>query len=258
MGIKGAIFGDIIGSKYEFTGCPNPKTCKLLDNTHFFTDDTIMACAVKWALDNAVPFDNAYKVFTQYYKYYPKAGWGANFMNWAFHNGAGHRQSLGNGSAMRVGYISDFCNNIDDVFYYADSSATPTHNTEEGRTGAVAVAKIAYTAQFTDSKDKLLEIARKYYGSDVDKTLDEYKHSYRWSEICKDSVPLAFRCFYEAEDFESCIRNVLSIYCDSDTICAIAGNIAESFWPNDKFFDEHKLEDYLDSFLLFVLDEENV
>ena len=46
----------------------------------------------------------------------------------------------------------------------------------------------------------------------------------------KTTVPQAFRCFYEATDFEDTIRNAISIGGDSDTVAAIAGSIAEAYY----------------------------
>ena len=55
------------------------------------------------------------------------------------------------------------------------------------------------------------------------------KH-YRWTEKCCDTVPAAMRCFYESTDYESFIRNIFSLDCDSDTFGAIAGGVAEEFY----------------------------
>ena len=43
-------------------------------------------------------------------------------------------------------------------------------------------------------------------------------------------MPEAFECFLEAESYEDCIRNVMYIGGDTDTLAAIAGAIAEAFW----------------------------
>lgn len=43
------------------------------------------------------------------------------------------------------------------------------------------------------------------------------------NESSQGSVPAAMRCFYESTDYESFIRNIYSLPCDSDTFGAIAG-----------------------------------
>ena len=42
-------------------------------------------------------------------------------------------------------------------------------------------------------------------------------------------------CFFESNSFEDCIRNAVSVGGDTDTICAIAGSVAEAYFeiPNE-------------------------
>ena len=51
-----------------------------------------------------------------------------------------------------------------------------------------------------------------------------------WDDSCHGTVPVAMRCFYESNDYESFIRNIYSLECDSDTFGAIAGGVAEEFY----------------------------
>ena len=44
------------------------------------------------------------------------------------------------------------------------------------------------------------------------------------------TMPEAFECFLESESYEGCLRNVMYIGGDTDTLCAIAGAIAEAYW----------------------------
>lgn len=62
------------------------------------------------------------------------------------------------------------------------------------------------------------------------RSLDEIRPRYKWNESCHGSVPAAMRCFYESTDYESFIRNIFSLECDSDTFGAIAGGVAEEFY----------------------------
>ncbi len=56
-------------------------------------------------------------------------------------------------------------------------------------------------------------------------SLDEIGPRYKWNESRQGSVTAAMRCVYE-----SFIRNVFSLECDSDTFGAIAGGVAEEFY----------------------------
>ena len=82
--------------------------------------------------------------------------------------------------------------------------------------------------------------------------MEELQKTYEYNETCQRTVPEAFRCFYEATDFQDAIRNAISIGGDSDTVAAIAGSMAEAKWgvPEEierealKRMDERLLETY--------------
>ncbi len=64
----------------------------------------------------------------------------------------------------------------------------------------------------------------------------------------------AMKCFYESTDYESFIRNVFSLPCDSDTLGAIAGGVAEEFYHGFGNVDADLiLEKYLDDELMTIL-----
>ena len=65
-----------------------------------------------------------------------------------------------------------------------------------------------------------------YYSLDYD--LEELRHNYKFSSKTINSVPQALFCFFESSDFESTIRNAISIGGDTDTIACIAGSLAEA------------------------------
>jgi ADP-ribosylglycohydrolase len=59
---------------------------------------------------------------------------------------------------------------------------------------------------------------------------NELKKDYKRDITCQTSVPVALRCFYESEDFHSFLVNVISLDCDTDTLAAIGGGIAEEYY----------------------------
>lgn len=68
------------------------------------------------------------------------------------------------------------------------------------------------------------------YEYSIGNSLDDIRLRYKWNESCQGSVPAAMRCFYESTDYESFMRNIYSLSCDSDTFGAIAGGVAEEFY----------------------------
>lgn len=110
------------------------------------------------------------------------------------------------------------------------------------------------------SKKEIKEyVIEQYPSSDylwsVEKTLDEIREDYKWDVTCQGSVPVAIRCFLESEDYESFLRNVLSLKCDTDTLCAIGGGIAEEFYHGTNFDNVFLLQKYLDTKLYNLISD---
>ena len=77
----GAIVGDIVGSVYEWDNIKT-KDFPLFRDDCFFTDDTVMTCAVAEAIMNGGQKDNFIDAMKKYGRMYPDAGYGARFSNW--------------------------------------------------------------------------------------------------------------------------------------------------------------------------------
>ena len=77
------------------------------------------------------------------------------------------------------------------------------------------------------------------FGYDLSRTLDDIRPGYYHVEDCMRTMPEAFVCFLESESYEDCVRNVMYIGGDTDTLAAIAGAIAEAIWGiPDVFIDK--------------------
>lgn len=101
--IWGAVFGDIIGSYYE-THCTKDIDFEFRRESAF-TDDTVMTAAVCKAItldSRPVPFLrlNARALeyaaqYKQFYSFYPNAGYGQMFSDWARERGFSRQRSYG-------------------------------------------------------------------------------------------------------------------------------------------------------------------
>lgn len=260
MAIIGAILGDIAGSKWEFN---RPKDLdyehiELFQDDSYYTDDTVLSVATKYALENEVSFKDAYNEFGNDYI---DCGYGDRFFEWLIFKSKKPYKSCGNGSAMRVSPVIDFAKSRDDIIKYATMSAECTHNHQEGIKGAVVTATCGWMAKNGASKKEIEEYASReypagsYYKYPVSMSMKELREVYRWDETCQGSVPAAIRCFLDSEDYESFIRNVLSFKCDSDTLGAIGGDIAEAFYKGTGFNNDELLKKYLDEKLYGIVKE---
>lgn len=235
MAIKGAILGDILGSTYEF-GRPKDLgwvNVPLLDEkTAHFTDDTVMTLAVKKAIIEGRDFTDT---MVELGRKYPDRGYGEHFHKWFMKNDHMPYNSWGNGSAMRVSFIGEYFEDYDKIQEAAAKSAAVSHDHPEGIKGAVVTATCIWLAKHEKSKQEIFDYVlsnypKEEYEFSICYRLEELRDRYVWDDSCQGTVPVAMRCFYESNDYESFIRNIYSLECDSDTFGAIAGGVAEEFY----------------------------
>lgn len=235
----GAIIGDIVGSKYEFTS-DKTKDFELFSCDSCLTDDSMMTIAVGCACAKSDSGDEEdFKSWVIYYmrkigREFPSAGYGYHFFRWIKSDFMGAYNSFGNGSAMRVSPVAWAAQSLEEAEKLAKWSAEVTHNHPEGIKGAQAVAAAIYLARMRKSKAEIKDyIERHYYKLDF--TLDEIRPTYEFDVTCQGSVPQAIQCFLESTDFEDAVRNAVSLGGDGDTQAAMAGAIAEAFYgiPED-------------------------
>jgi len=222
----GAIAGDVIGSVYEHQ---NIKTVDfpLFSKYCHYTDDTVLTVALAETLLRGSPYVENLKKF---YAFYPLAGFGGKFRQWAESESLLPFNSYGNGSAMRVSPVAYYKNDLESVLNEAKKSAEVTHNHPEGIKGAQAVAGAIFLARQGRSKDAIKAVIEEKFGYDLTQTLDEIRPTYGFDVSCQGSVPQALTAFLEGNSFEDTIRKAVSIGGDSDTIACISGSIAEAFF----------------------------
>jgi ADP-ribosylglycohydrolase len=222
----GAIAGDVIGSVFELHPIKSTEF-SLFSKYSRFTDDTVLTVAVAYSILNKVDYAITFKNFG---RKYPYAGYGETFSMWMRSSDNKPYYSWANGSAMRVSPVGFAFNTIDDVLNEAQKSAGVTHNHPEGIKGAQATALSVLLARKGKSKTEIKEEISERFGYDLNRTLNEIRPTYHFDVSCQGSVPQAMIAFLESEDFESTIRNAISLGGDSDTLACIAGGMAQAFY----------------------------
>lgn len=237
----GAVYGDVIGSWYEGHSTKD-YNFPLLKQSEF-TDDTVMTTAVcKAILENDRDITKTqlkergyeYAVrYKQYYSYFPYAGYGMMFAKWAENKSTMKVQrSYGNGGAMRAVPIGYAYNSEEQVLLQAQASCYYTHNCKEAIYGTQAVAMAVFMARNGETKDGIREYITKKFGYDLDYTTADIKPDYRFSSRTSESVPPSIVAFLDSHDYESAVRNAVSLGGDADTMACIAGGIAEAFYKD--------------------------
>ncbi|MBQ3376089.1 MAG: ADP-ribosylglycohydrolase family protein [Erysipelotrichaceae bacterium] len=243
----GAIFGDIVGSVYEFNNT-HDYNFRLLSDWSQFTDDTVMTLAVAKALmesygksDKKVR-ETLINCMKQLGKRYPDAGYGGMFYNWVLGDNREPYNSYGNGSAMRVSAAGWMYDSLEETLHAAKLSAEVTHNHPEGIKGAQATAAAIYMARTGKSKEEIRDYIENNFGYDLHKSMKDIVSRGHGEEICQVSVPQALVCFLLSDSYIDTVRKSVCIGGDSDTIACIAGSIAEAYYGMDEKYKEETMK----------------
>ncbi|MCD8206085.1 MAG: ADP-ribosylglycohydrolase family protein [Clostridia bacterium] len=253
----GAIIGDIAGSRFEWNNYRN-KDFLIFHKDDFMTDDSYMTIAVAKAIkDCNGSYDNLSGMATRWMQEvgtrYPHCGFGGHFGDWIFEDDPKPYRSYGNGAAMRVSAAGFYGKTLDEVKDISYKVTRVSHDHPEGLKGAEATAVSVYLARTGEDKDHIRDyINENYYKLDF--TIDEIRDTYRFNEICQDTVPQALEAFLESESFEDCVRLSISLGGDSDTIAAIACAVAEAFYGVPDDMKNHAIE-YMDKYILALFED---
>jgi len=202
----GAIAGDMIGSPYEHEPI---KTVAFPTVVADFTDDTVFSIAVADAILRGMNYGASIQAFA---RQYPNLPCGGSFRHWIWDPNRIPYYSYGNGSAMRVSPVGFAFESIDRVLDEARQTAVVSHNHPGEDKTAIRI--------------KL----EKCFAYDLDRCLDEIRPAYTFEVTSQGSVPESIIAFLESRDYESAIRNAVSLGGDADTMACIVGGIAQAYY----------------------------
>lgn len=251
----GAIIGDIVGSRFEFGAAPE-KDFKLFTDECSYTDDTICTVAIADAVLNHRGYKESLLDWCSRYPD-PMGAYGSMFYEWLHADDPQPMNSFGNGSAMRVSPIGWLFNEWEEVIAEAKKSAEVSHNHPEGIKGAQCIAEvICWLKNMRYSKQDLEIKVSKFYGYELPPMRDILKIGAQghFDGTCQETVPMALRCFMDANDFEEAVR--LAVLCDgdTDTKACITGSVAEAYYEVPDWMVE-KAFSYLPDDILAILEQ---
>ncbi|WP_273446357.1 ADP-ribosylglycohydrolase family protein [Neolewinella agarilytica] len=239
--MKGAILGDIIGSRFERGGAKD-YDFSLFTTDCQFTDDTVLTVAIADAILHQEDFGEAIKTYALRY---PDAGYGGTFRKWMRDEPEEEYTSWGNGSAMRVSPVGWLYNDLETVLAQAKATAMPTHGHPEGVKGAQAIAAAIFLARQGGGKEDIRQYVSQTFGYNLRRTIEEIRPDYAFDVSCAGSVPEAIIAFLDSKDLMDSIRLAVSLGGDTDTQAAMAGCIAEAFYGGI----DPALEEVMNAFL---------
>lgn len=229
----GAIFGDMIGSDYEFKKRKNdwipPKKHK-----EVFTCDTVLTVATAFALLNNSNYATTYEAFSLAYSRIEKGG----------------------NSAKYVSPVAYYHDNLNDVLEEAKKSAEGHISSLACIIGTQAVAASVFLARTGTEKASIKEYITDNFNYYIGVKLANIEHK-PWSGLDRSCVPLAIFAFLESYSFEDAIQRAISIgisvqSSSISSITCIAGSIAEAYYGTPENLIKYA-ETKLDAYLLDIV-----
>lgn len=252
MILLGAVGGDIVGSSFVNSNNKS-KDVELFTDESTITGNTVATMGTAIALVRGIAGtdiamrrllpEETVMALREYCRAIPDAGYSESFQAWIDADKPEPYEGSGSDVAARVSACGWAGQNPEDVAEMAMLVAEPTHNSDEGKKGAVAAAMAVYYARKGLSRDNIREALSAVY--DLDFTLDDIRDGYEFSDTSAGTVPQALVAFLEADSYETALRNAISLGGDTATLAAIAGAIAEAYYgiPEDM---QEKILSYLE------------
>lgn len=235
--IKGAIYGDIIGSAYRFKihdySLVNSET--LPKTNAFITGNTILTLAARKAVLENRKNPDYKKHFVKARENYRNLIYENNFYVW---NNNGYLTEDGyngilNDCITRISFIPAYYNNLDEMMLCAANSIMTTHNHVESLKGGLALSVCIWMALNGYKKEYIKEyiesiyhfgenLFEKYKKNAVKDKLTEKEIIYSSVE---HSLLFSINCFFNTNSYEECMREILKNFGDTSSLCAIVGGL---------------------------------
>ncbi|HJV96743.1 MAG TPA: ADP-ribosylglycohydrolase family protein, partial [Albitalea sp.] len=225
----GSVIGDVIGSRFE-TQTMIDQPVSLLAPECGFTDDSVCVAAVADSLVHGRPL---HACFQDWVLRYPTAEYGAKFKAWAVAAEGPAYGSIGNGGAMRVSPAAILGADLCEVVSLATRATSVSHNHPDAVGAAVLLAETIHIAlRGASPADVRQHIASR--GARL-QPVSAYRDLAHFTTDASATIGQALSAATSATSFEEAMRHCIAVGGDTDTICCMAGGLAEALFglPND-------------------------
>lgn len=252
----GAIIGDIVGSIYEYDEFNNSEKGiinlekrlqilskkDLIEESCFFSDDTILTIAILDSILNGFSYADKLKEYGL--KYGTEKLNKPNYFEYMFSNGftqwcKGEKDgnSIGNGCMMRIAPIGFLYNSLEEVEENSELATIPSHNSERAIRASKVVSSVIYLARTGSSKTEIIEFLKDRYNINLKYNLEDLQKTYLFDATC-NVLEICLYILLSSNDYETAIRNAISIGGDTDTIACIVGGMAEALYGVPQYLIE--------------------
>lgn len=223
----GAILGDAIGSAHQRV---KNQDFELITPDSHCTENTIFILATSDYLLYGGEYE---EVYGRWYEWYPaiRGRYNNSFSSWVSTGCSKPYYSCRNDGAVRAIPIAYAFDTLKEVMEEAERSAMVSHNHPDGVKGAQATAAAVFLAKTGTPKEIVAELLTSIFGYDLQMPYASLQESYQYSTLTGDTVGAAIVAFLDSNSFEDSIRKAVALGGDAKTLAAIAGGIAEAFYP---------------------------
>lgn len=151
----------------------------------------------------------------------------SGFTQWC--KGEKEGNSIGNGCMMRIAPIGFLYNSLDEVEKNSELATIPSHNSERAIRAAKIVSSVIYLARTGSAKTEIIDFLKNRYNIHLEYNLEELQRTYLFDATC-NVLDICFYILLSSNDYETAIRNAISIGGDTDTIACIVGGMAEALY----------------------------
>jgi len=220
----GSVIGDVVGSRFE-TQTMIDQPADLLASACSFTDDTVCIAAVAESLVDGSPL---HACFQRWVLRYPNAEYGGRFKSWALSADGPPYGSFGNGGAMRVSPAALLGSDLEEVASIATRITVVSHNHPDAVAAAVLLAESIFLALQGASPEGIRQhIANR--GVTL-QSVSAYREIACFSTDAAATIGPALAASTSATCFEEAMRQCIAVGGDTDTICCMAGGLAEALF----------------------------
>lgn len=225
-----AIMGDYMGSIYEDQSISSYNLPLIAPKSHI-TDESVGIAVVCDVLVNNLDYA---KTFLKWFNRYPNVAYGFGTSSWIQEQDTDYvGNSDGNLAASRaapIGYLDlPLCLLLD----YAEDSARPTHNSEDGINGAKAMVYTIWAIRNCKSQQEIFGYLFAEFGYLMDfYTLEQLKQTNETGSSAFNTVPMSLWLGMSGKTYADTLYNILYINSDgldTDSIMSMASSVAYAY-----------------------------
>jgi ADP-ribosyl-[dinitrogen reductase] hydrolase len=225
------VIGDYIGSIYENRAISSFHLPLITPCSHI-TDESVAIAAVADVLINDLDYG---ETFLKWFNRFPDVTYGFGTASWIMEQDVNYvGNSDGNLAASRAAPIGYLDLPLGLILEHAQESARPTHNSEDGINGALAIAYTIWSIRKGKlSQQEIFNYLFSEYNYLMDfYTLENIKNSNETGSGAFNTVPMAIWLGMSGKSYTDTLKNILYINSDgldTDSIMSMASSVAFAY-----------------------------